>query len=171
MPSVSTFRLKSLNSNSSQSLQAYEILHAGYVIVPLVAGLDKFTNRLVNWDQYLAPELPARFGMTPRSFMKLAGAIEIAAGIGVAMKPKIFGYVVSAWLFGIVGDLGVRGRYYDIALRDVGLALGALALGRLSHQHEGTLRNRLRRRTSVHVPKRAETVITENKEERLKIAS
>jgi hypothetical protein len=171
MPSVSTFRLKSVNSNSSQSLQAYEILHTGYVIAPLVAGLDKFTNRLVNWEQYLAPELPARLGMTPRSFMRIVGAIEMAAGIGVALKPKVFGYVVSAWLFGIVGDLGVRGRYYDIALRDVGLALGALALGRLSHQHEGTLRNRLRRRTAVHVPQGAETATSENKEEGLKIAS
>ncbi len=130
---------------NSQSLQAYEILHAGYVIAPLVAGTDKFFNGLVNWDQYLSSEIPSRFGMSQRSFMKLVGAIEIAAGIGVAVKPKVFAYVVGGWLLGIVGNLGIRKQYYDIALRDIGLALGAVALGRLSHQYEGTVRKNLGR--------------------------
>jgi hypothetical protein len=128
-------------------MQAYEILHAGYIIAPLVAGADKFFNGLVNWDQYVAPEIPAKMGMTPRSFMRLVGVIEMTAGVGVAIKPKVFAYVVSGWLLGIVGDLGVRRRYYDIALRDIGLALGALALGRLSHQYEGSMRTRLGRDT------------------------
>jgi hypothetical protein len=125
-------------------MQAYEILHAGYVIAPLVAGFDKFTNRLVDWEQYIAPQVADRLGVTPRTFAKLAGVIEMAAGIGVAVKPKIFGYVVSGWLFGIVGNLALRRKYYDVALRDVGLALGALALGRLSHMHEGSIRQALR---------------------------
>lgn len=130
---------------SNQTLQAYEILHAGYVIAPLAAGADKFFNGLVNWDQYVAPQIPAKLGMSPRSFMKLVGVIEITAGIGVAVKPKVFAYVVSGWLLGIVGNLGLRNRYYDIALRDVGLALGALALGRLSHQYEGSIRKNMGR--------------------------
>ncbi|MFL5812136.1 MAG: hypothetical protein ACJ763_01045 [Bdellovibrionia bacterium] len=129
----------------SQSLQAYEILHAGFVIAPLTAGVDKFTNRLTNWDQYLAEQVPSRLGMTPKSFMKLVGAIEISAGIGVAVKPKVFGYVVSAWLCGIAGNFLMKRQYLDIALRDVGLALGALALARLSHQHEGAIRHSFRR--------------------------
>jgi hypothetical protein len=138
--------LKAANSSASrESLQAYEILHAGYIIAPLTAGIDKFVNGLVNWDQYLEPEIAARFGMTPRSFMRLVGAIEITAGLGVAVKPKIFGYVVSGWLLGIVGNLGLRRRYYDIALRDIGLALGAFALGRLSQVHEGSIRKKLGR--------------------------
>jgi hypothetical protein len=129
----------------SQSLQSYEILHAGFVIAPLAAGVDKFTNRLTNWDQYLAEQIPNRLGVTPRTFMRLVGAIEISAGIGVAVKPKIFGYVVSAWLCGIAGNLVMKRQYLDIALRDVGLALGALALARLSHQHEGALRHSFKR--------------------------
>lgn len=132
-------------NETSQSLQAYEILHAGYVIAPLVAGADKFINGLVNWDQYVAPEIPAKLGMSPRSFMKLVGVIEMTAGVGVALKPKVFAYVVSGWLLGIVGNLGLKKRYFDIALRDVGLALGALALGRLSHEYEGTVRKNLGR--------------------------
>lgn len=132
-------------SDTSRSMQAYEILHAGYIIAPLVAGADKFFNGLVNWDQYVAPEIPAKMGMTPRSFMRLVGVIEMTAGVGVAIKPKVFAYVVSGWLFGIVGNLGIRRGYFDIALRDVGLALGALALGRLSHQYEGSMRTRLGR--------------------------
>jgi uncharacterized membrane protein YphA (DoxX/SURF4 family) len=136
---------QSSNALKSQSFQAYEILHAGYIIAPLVAGVDKFFNGLVNWDQYLAPEIPARVGLSPRDFMRIVGAIEITAGIGVALKPKVFAYVVSGWLLGIVGNLGLKNRNYDIALRDVGLALGALALGRLSHQYEGTARNSLGR--------------------------
>lgn len=130
---------------NSQSLQAYEILHAGYIVAPLVAGADKFFNGLVNWDQYLSPEILSRIGMSKRSFMRLVGAVEIAAGIGVAIKPKVFSYVVSGWLLGIVGNLGLRKGYYDIALRDIGLALGAVALGRLSHQYEGTVRKNLGR--------------------------
>jgi uncharacterized membrane protein YphA (DoxX/SURF4 family) len=136
------------NSNAwmrSQSFQAYEILHAGYVIAPLVAGVDKFFNGLVNWEQYLAPEIPEKVGISPRGFMRIVGVIEMTAGIGVALKPKVFAYVVSGWLLGIVGNLGLKNKNYDIALRDVGLALGALALGRLSHQYEGTARNSLGR--------------------------
>jgi hypothetical protein len=111
---------------------AYRALQFGFVAAPLIAGFDKFFHVLVNWDQYLAPIVPRVLGINGHTFMLAVGVIEIVAGIGVALKPKIFGYVVSAWLLGIVGNLLMSGQYFDIALRDFGLALGAFALGRLS---------------------------------------
>lgn len=112
--------------------QAYQVLHLGFTVAPIVAGLDKFFHVLVDWNQYLAPVFPRMLGIDASTFMRGVGVIEIIAGIGVALKPKIFGYVVSGWLFGIIVNLLVKGEYYDIALRDLGLALGAFALARLS---------------------------------------
>jgi hypothetical protein len=97
----------------------------------VVSGFDKFFDLLVNWDKYLAPFIANLSPIGAHGFMEVVGVIEIIAGIGVALKPRIFGYVVAAWLLGIVGNLLLTG-YYDIALRDFGLALGALALARLS---------------------------------------
>ena len=99
--------------------------------VPIVAGLDKFTNLLVDWSKYLAPFI-AHAG-PPHGFMMLVGIIEIIAGIGVLFTPwtKIFAWIVSVWLVGIALDLLIGG-YYDIAVRDFGLSLGALALARLA---------------------------------------
>ncbi len=117
---------------SDPDYQAYQILHLGFVVAPLAAGFDKFTDLLVDWDKYLAPIVPRVTGIAPHTFMQIVGVIEIMAGIGVALKPKLFGYVVSAWLLGIVVNLLMTGQYFDIALRDFGLSLGALALARLS---------------------------------------
>ena len=111
--------------------QAYRVLQFGFIAAPIIAGADKFFHVLVNWDQYLAPVIPRITGIDAHSFMLGVGVVEIIAGIGVALKPKFFGYVVSAWLMGIVGNLLIQGAYYDIALRDFGLALGAFALGLL----------------------------------------
>ena len=116
---------------SRAARQAYRALHVGFTVAPLVAGLDKFAHVLVDWDQYLAPIVPRVTGIDAHTFMLGVGVIEIAAGIGVALKPRIFGYVVSAWLAGIVVNLLIAGDYYDIALRDVGLSIGASALARL----------------------------------------
>ena len=116
------------------SYQAFRILQIGFVAAPIIAGLDKFFNVLVNWEMYLWTPLGELVGGAA-TFMAIVGAIEIAAGIGVAVKPRIFAYVVSAWLLGIIINLLLIPGYYDIALRDLGLALGALALGRLSQQH------------------------------------
>jgi hypothetical protein len=115
-------------------VQAYEVLHLGFTVAPLVAGLDKFFHLLVNWDQYLAPPIARLLPFSTHTFMLLAGVIEIIAGLGVLWKPRIFAYIVSAWLVGIIVNLLISGAYFDIALRDLGLALGAFALGRLS-QH------------------------------------
>jgi hypothetical protein len=120
----------------SPAHQAYRILQLGFVVAPIVAGTDKFFHYLVNWDQYLAPVVNQILGGNGHIFMLVVGVIEIAAGIGVAVKPRIFAYVVAAWLAGIVINLLLARNFYDIALRDVGLALGALALARLSHQFD-----------------------------------
>ena len=114
--------------------QAYLILYAGFVALPILAGLDKFFHLLVNWDQYLAPLVTRTIPVTGHTFMLAVGAIEIVAGIGVFFLPRVFAYVVSAWLLLIVVNLLMIPGYFDVALRDFGLALGALALARLSHE-------------------------------------
>jgi hypothetical protein len=112
--------------------QAYEILHWGFVAAPVLAGLDKFANILTNWDAYLAPPIAKMLGGSAHTFMLVVGVVEVVAGLLVAIKPKIGGYVVAAWLGGIIINLLIGGRYLDVALRDFGLMLGALALGRLA---------------------------------------
>ena len=116
------------------SYQAYRILHLGFTVAPILAGADKFLHLLVDWDKYLAPFVNNLLGGHGHEFMLAVGVIEIVAGLGVALKPRLFAYVVAAWLMGIVGNLLISGQFYDIALRDFGLALGALALARLSHE-------------------------------------
>jgi len=112
--------------------QAYQFLHIGFVVAPLLAGIDKFFHVLTNWDMYLAPRVDRALGGHGHQFMLLVGVIEIVAALGVLMKPRIFGYVVAAWLAGIIINLLLIPGFYDIALRDVGLCIGALALGRLA---------------------------------------
>ena len=112
--------------------QAYQILHFGFTVAPIIAGIDKFLHLLVNWDQYLPPMVNNMLGGHGHEFMYAVGVIEIIAGIGVFLKPKIFAYVASAWLVLIIVNLLLIPGYFDIALRDLGLALGALALGRLA---------------------------------------
>jgi hypothetical protein len=114
------------------SYQAYQILHFGFTVAPIIAGLDKFLHLLVNWDQYLPPLVNNMLGGHRHEFMYAVGVIEIVAGVGVFLKPKIFAYVVSAWLVAIIINLLSIPGYFDVALRDLGLALGALALGRLA---------------------------------------
>ena len=101
-------------------------------MAPIVAGLDKFLNLLVNWEQYLPPFVNKLVGGHGHEMMLVVGIIEIIAGLGVFFKPTVFAYVVSAWLLLIVVNLLMIPGYFDVALRDFGLALGALALARLS---------------------------------------
>lgn len=126
-------------SNASVSrpgYQAYQILHLGFTVAPILAGLDKSFNILVNWDQYLPPFVNKLVGGHGHELMLAVGVIEIIAGLGVAFKPKIFAYVVSAWLLLIVINLLMIPGYFDVALRDFGLSLGALALARLSREFD-----------------------------------
>jgi hypothetical protein len=112
--------------------EAYRLLHAGFVVAPLVAGFDKFTDKLGNWDRYLSDDVAERLPVQRHTFMQAVGLIEMGAGLLVAAKPRWGAYVVSAWLAAIVANLWTKPQYRDIALRDVGLALGALALARLA---------------------------------------
>ena len=114
------------------ALQAFWILRIGFTVAPIIAGIDKFFHLLVNWNIYLAPWVDDLLGGRGELFMYGVGVIEIVAGIGVMLWPRIFAYIVAAWLLGIVINLLSIPGYYDVALRDFGLALGALALGRLS---------------------------------------
>ena len=112
--------------------QAYEILHWGFTVAPILAGADKLFDLLCDWDKYLAPQVANLLPFSGHTFTLIVGVIEIVAGIGVMLLPRIFAYVVSAWLIGIILNLLIAGTYFDVALRDLGLALGALALGRLA---------------------------------------
>jgi uncharacterized membrane protein YphA (DoxX/SURF4 family) len=118
------------------SHQAFQILRLGFTVAPIIAGLDKFLQILTNWDKYVAPAVPATLGIAPHTFMMIVGVIEIAAGLLVAVKPRFGGYLVSAWLVGIIVNLLLVGGYLDVALRDLGLAMGAFALARLAEADE-----------------------------------
>jgi len=120
---------------ASPSRQAFQILRFGFTVAPIVAGLDKFFNVLVDWSRYVPAFVSRLFGGDAHAFLLVVGAIEIAAGIGVALKPRLFSYVVAGWLLAIIANLLLIPGYFDVALRDLGLALGALALGRLSAEH------------------------------------
>jgi hypothetical protein len=115
--------------------QAFRILHLGFVVAPILAGLDKFFDVLVDWDRYLAPVVTDVLPFSAHSIMVAVGVIEIAAGVLVAVRPRIGGYVVAVWLWGIIVNLLVAGDFYDIALRDFGLSLGALALALLAEAY------------------------------------
>jgi uncharacterized membrane protein YphA (DoxX/SURF4 family) len=116
--------------------QAYLILRFAFTVAPIIAGVDKFLHLLVNWDQYLPGIVNRLVGGHGHELMLVVGVIEIVAGVGVALKPRIFAYVVAAWLLLIILNLLAIPGYFDIALRDLGLMLGALALGRLSHNFD-----------------------------------
>ena len=115
-----------------QAHQAFQLLRFGFTVAPIIAGLDKFLHLLTNWDKYLAPFIPNTLGMQPHTFMIIVGVVEIVAGLVVAIQPRIGGYLVAAWLLGIILNLVAVGGYLDVALRDLGLLLGALSLARLA---------------------------------------
>ena len=116
--------------------QAFLLLRIGFTVAPVVFGIDKFFNVLVNWESYLASWINDIIPGTATTAMHLVGVVEIAAGVLVALKPRYGAYVVAAWLGGIIVDLLTYSGYYDIALRDFGLLLGALTLGRLASRYD-----------------------------------
>ena len=127
-------RTRSAVAGSTPSYQAYQILHVGFVAAPVIAGIDKFLHLLVNWDMYLAPAIARLSPLGAHGLMLVVGVIEIIAGLLVAFKPRIGAYVVAFWLWGIIINLLLIPNFFDIALRDFGLSLGALALARLSRE-------------------------------------
>jgi hypothetical protein len=118
--------------HSRPAYQAYQILHFAFTVAPLLAGIDKFFHVLVNWDMYLAPWIARLSPVGGHNLMLAIGVVEIIAGLLVAVKPKIGAPIVGVWLLGIIVNLVSMGTFYDIALRDLGLSLGAWALWRLS---------------------------------------
>jgi hypothetical protein len=119
---------------ASPAYQAFRLLHIGFVAAPILAGVDKFFHLLINWDQYIPAAVTRLSPIGGHNLMLVVGVIEIVAGIGVAWKPRVFAYVVAAWLALIIVNLLLIPGYFDVALRDFGLFLAALALGRLSQQ-------------------------------------
>jgi uncharacterized membrane protein YphA (DoxX/SURF4 family) len=120
--------------------QAFSLLRLAFTVAPIAFGLDKFFNVLVDWPTYLAPWINDIAPGSGQDFMYVVGAIEILAGIIVALKPRYGAYVVAAWLAGIVVNLLTYSGFYDIALRDFGLMLAALTLARLASTYDPPLR-------------------------------
>ena len=118
-----------MNNNYSQTQL---ILKYTYGLVPIVAGLDKFTNLLTDWSHYLSNAVINILPFSADVFMYLVGIIEIGAGIFVFLRPKQGAYVVMIWLILIALNLVITGDYFDIAVRDLTMAVGAYSLGKLS---------------------------------------
>jgi hypothetical protein len=119
-------------SLSNPAFQAFMLLRVGFTVAPILFGLDKFFHVLVDWDIYLAPRLDDIIPGTAHEAMYVVGIIEILAGVIVAIAPRFGGYLVAAWLGGIIVNLLLIPDFYDIALRDFGLLIGALSLARLA---------------------------------------
>jgi hypothetical protein len=114
------------------TFQAFWLLRIGFTVAPILFGIDKFAHVLTNWDKYLAPWVNDLVPGTAHQAMYAVGAIEIVAGLAVLVVPRFGGYLVAAWLLGIIVNLVSIGGYGDVALRDFGLLLAALTLARLA---------------------------------------
>ena len=119
-------------ASTDRAERVASILRWTYGLVPIVAGADKFTHLLTDWDKYLAPVVTDIIPLSPGTFMSIVGVIEIVAGILVLVKPRIGSLVVALWLLGIVINLLLTGQYFDIAVRDAVMAIGAFSLYLLS---------------------------------------
>src|SRR5947209_3409163 len=121
---------------SDPAYQSFWLLRIAFTVAPIAFGADKFANVLVNWEKYLAPWIRHLSPLSATHTMYAVGVIEIVAGSLVAVKPRYAAYVVAAWLAGIIVNLLSYSGYYDIALRDFGLMLGALTLARLASKYD-----------------------------------
>ncbi len=127
---------RAASASADAGYQAYLLLRVAFTVAPIAFGLDKFFNVLVDWPQYLAPWINDILPGNGHDAMHLVGVIEIAAGLLVAVKPRYGAPVVAAWLAGIIFNLLTLSGYYDVALRDFGLMLGALTLARLAFVYD-----------------------------------
>ena len=114
------------------AFQAFALLRLGFTVAPILFGLDKFLDWLVDWRLYLAPEINDLVPGNAHQAMLAVGVIEIVAGLVVAVRPRFGGYLVAAWLAGIIANLLLQADFYDVALRDFGLLIAAVALARLA---------------------------------------
>lgn len=135
-----------IERSSENNEYAFLALRFVFFVAPFLVGLDKFFNTLTFWPKYLASVFPDMLGITPQSFMFIVGFIEMVVGIGMLFKTKLFSYIVSFWLVGIILNLLILGNYYDVALRDLGLAISAFALAKLADAHERKLVGRTEKR-------------------------
>jgi hypothetical protein len=124
---------------SDPAYQAFWLLRVGFAALPIVVGVDKFFDVLVNWEIYLAPWINDIIPGTAAEAMYAVGVVEIAAGVAIALKPRYAAYVVAAWLAGIIVSLLTVSGYYDVAMRDFGLLIGALTLARLAAKYDPPL--------------------------------
>ena len=129
---VSTLSAARKTALSDPAYQAFMLLRTVFTVAPIVFGLDKFTNLLVDWPIYLASWIDGIVPGTAQQAMYAVGVIEIVAGIAVALAPRFGAWLVAAWLAGIIVNLLTFPGYFDIALRDFGLLIGAVALARLA---------------------------------------
>jgi uncharacterized membrane protein YphA (DoxX/SURF4 family) len=118
------------------AFQAFMLLRIAFTVAPILFGLDKFFNVMVDWEQYLAPWINDLSPLSATHTMYAVGVVEIVAGLAVAIKPRYAAYIVAAWLAGIIINLLTYSGYYDVALRDFGLMLGALTLARLASVYD-----------------------------------
>jgi uncharacterized membrane protein YphA (DoxX/SURF4 family) len=132
-PTSSTFGAR---VRSDPAYQAFLLLRVAFTVAPILFGLDKFFDVMVEWESYLAPWIDDIVPGSAATAMHLVGIVEIVAGLAVALKPRYGAYIVAAWLGGIIVNLLTYSGYYDIALRDFGLMLGALTLGRLASRYD-----------------------------------
>jgi len=123
-----------LGHSGKAAFRAYCVLRFAFTLVPIVAGIDQFTNKLAEWDMYLAPLATRILPFQARTLMMFAGVVEIIAGLIVAFVPRAGGWVVAVWLWLIIINLLIARGFYDNALRDFGLSLGAVALALLSEE-------------------------------------
>lgn len=123
--------MESINFNQAIK-PTFNLLKFTFVIVPIVAGIDKFTNLLTNWEQYIHPAMLEMLPFSGHTFMMAVGVIEIAAGIIVWKKPAIGGYIVSAWLALIALTLLAGFNYLDVAVRDLVMAISAFSMARIA---------------------------------------
>ena len=121
-----------MNTTVQNTQAVQRILHYTYGVVPIVAGLDKFTNLLTRWEDYLSPAVKSMLPFSPSTFMHIVGIIEIAAGLLVFLRPRLGGFVVMAWLALIALNLILSGHYFDVAVRDLVMAVGAYCFAKIS---------------------------------------
>ena len=128
-------RLVDRSALPDPAYQAFLLLRTAFTVAPILFGLDKFTNLMTDWPQYLAPWINDLVPGTAAQAMYAVGVVEIVAGIVVAVAPRFGGWLVAAWLGGIIVNLLTLPGYYDVALRDFGLLIGAVALARLAQKY------------------------------------
>ncbi|CCQ45519.1 tRNA (5-methylaminomethyl-2-thiouridylate)-methyltransferase [Pseudarthrobacter siccitolerans] len=129
-----TSALRANTATMEPARQAFLLLRTVFTVAPIIFGLDKFTNILADWTIYLAPQATALVALPAQTLMYVVGVVEVLAGITVAVRPRFGSLLVAAWLAGIIVNLLLLGSFFDVALRDFGLLVAALALNRLSQR-------------------------------------